>query len=118
RTNLGLILRHLRSNGARSRTQLAEDLGLPKATISNLVNELVERRLVREGDVESGGSIGRPRLTVELDGRTLCGLGVEISVDYVRAVALDLRGETLLDRRVTVSTKQGSDRLLNAVAAL
>ncbi|TCO62098.1 ROK family transcriptional regulator [Actinocrispum wychmicini] len=118
RTNLGLILRRLRNVGPRSRTLLAEDLGLPKATISNLVNELVERNLVREGDVQRGGSIGRPRQAVELYGRTLCGLGVEISVDYARAIALDLRGDMILDQRITISPKQDSDALLDAVAAL
>ncbi|QUQ64374.1 ROK family transcriptional regulator [Kutzneria sp. CA-103260] len=118
RTNLGLVLRHLRARGSRSRTQLAEDLGLPKATVSNLVNELVERNLVREGDVQRGGSVGRPRQAVELHGRKLCGLGVEISVDYARAVALDLRGETLLDQRITINAERDSDVLLDAVAAL
>ncbi|MFC0541773.1 ROK family transcriptional regulator [Kutzneria chonburiensis] len=118
RTNLGLVLRRLRTRGARSRTQLAEDLGLPKATVSNLVNELVERNLVREGDVQRGGSVGRPRQAVELHGRTLCGLGVEISVDYARAIALDLRGETLLDQRITINAQRDSEVLLDAVAEL
>ncbi|GIG61749.1 transcriptional regulator [Longispora fulva] len=118
RTNMGLILRHLRGHGARSRTQLSLELGLPKATVSNLVNELVERRLVREGDLERDGAIGRPRQAVHLDGATICGLGVEISVDYARTIALNLRGDLLLDRRITITPGQDSGAVLDAVAGL
>lgn len=36
---------------------------------------------------------------MELDGRGVCGIGVEINVDYVAAIALDLRGRTVFERR-------------------
>lgn len=117
RANLGLALRHLRA-GARSRTRLAQDMGLPKATVTMLVAELVERGLVREGEVARAGMIGRPPLELELDGRGLCGLGVEISVDYVRAVALGLAGEELLDRRVTVDLPRDPGPVLDTAAGL
>ncbi|WP_370374603.1 ROK family protein [Catenulispora sp. GP43] len=98
--NLGLILRRLRDDGPRSRTALAADTGLPKATISSLVTELADLGLVREGDPQRGeGAVGRPRLAVELDGRGVCGIGVEINADYVAAIALDLRGRTVFERR-------------------
>ncbi|MFG3370582.1 ROK family protein [Streptomyces sp. NPDC090032] len=98
RTNLGLVLRLLRDAGPRPRTQIAEETGLPKATITNLVGELVERGLVREGEAERLGSVGRPSRTVEIDGRTICGIGLEINVDYLSLIALDLRGETVVER--------------------
>ncbi|WP_177246717.1 ROK family transcriptional regulator [Actinacidiphila alni] len=98
--NLGLVLRLLRDGGPRSRTALAEDTGLPKATISTLVNELSDLGLVREGDLVRGeGVIGRPRLAVELDGRGVCGIGLEINCDYVATIVVDLRGRTVFERR-------------------
>ena len=119
RTNLGLILRHLRKNGGRSRTDLAHDTGLPKATISSLIAELVDRGLVREGDFERAGAVGRPRQSVDLDGRTIVGIGIEINVDYVSAVALDLRGTVAADHRVAVDVLGlGPDRVLDATADL
>ncbi|WP_436500085.1 ROK family protein [Actinokineospora sp. HUAS TT18] len=117
RANLGLALRHLRA-GARSRTRLAQDMGLPKATVTMLVAELVERGLVREGEVARAGMIGRPPLELELDGRGLCGLGVEISVDYVRAVALGLAGEELLDQWVTIDRPHDHGPVLDTAADL
>ncbi|MFC7616272.1 helix-turn-helix domain-containing protein [Actinokineospora soli] len=59
RTNLGLVLRHLRA-GARSRTQLAKDMGLPRPSVTLLIAELVERGLVREGEVAREGEWGAP----------------------------------------------------------
>jgi len=103
RSNLAVVLRALRDGGPRSRARLASDLGLNKATVSSLVAELAERGLVREGGVERGG-IGRPGLTVELDGQSVCGVGAEINVNHVATVALDLTGEVVSERRESLDT--------------
>lgn len=118
--NLGSILRRLRDDGPRSRTELAADTGLPKATVSTLVNELTDLGLVREGEpLRSEGAIGRPRLAVELDGRRVCGIGVEINVDYVAAIALDLRGRTVFERRTAADVPAlGPDGTIDVVAEL
>src|SRR5687768_17194499 len=100
RSNLGLVLRHLRDHGPRSRARIAEETGLNKATVSSLVAELTERGLLSTGDVERDGSKGRPGLIVHLDGRTVCGVGVEVNVDYAAALVLDLRGEVLFEARI------------------
>jgi predicted NBD/HSP70 family sugar kinase len=101
RNNLSVVLRHVRENGSRSRARIAADTGLNKATVSSLVAELVERGLLREGQAESErGALGRPGQLVELDGRSVCGVGAEINVDYLAVTALDLSGETVTERRV------------------
>ena len=64
RSNLGLVLRHLRDAGSRSRARIAQETGLNKATVSSLVAELTDRRLVTAGDVDRAGSVGRPGLIV------------------------------------------------------
>ncbi len=114
-----LILRHLRSHPGQSRTSLAASIGLPKATVSKLVADLVAAGLVREGHVDRAGSVGRPRTTLQLDGRSICGLGVEITVDHLSAVALSLDGEIAADRRVPLDvTGSAVDDVLDAVAQL
>ncbi|MFJ6698353.1 ROK family protein [Streptomyces sp. NPDC091272] len=120
RNNLGMILRYLRDQGARSRTVLAQETGLPKATISSFIAELAELGLVREGDFERDArSVGRPRQSVELDGRGVCGVGVEIDADHVSVIAIDLRGRDLFERRVPVDVLGlGAEGALDAVAAL
>src|SRR3954465_9307399 len=60
RTNLTRTLRHIRTNGPRSRAAIAAATGLHKATVSSLVDELLTRRMVREIGAEHSGTAGRP----------------------------------------------------------
>lgn len=118
RHNLSVVVRHLREHGPRSRARIAADTGLNKATVSSIVAELVERRLITSGEAEHG-AIGRPGRAVELDDYTICGIGAEINVDYVSVTAIDLRGQVIVTRRHPVdAARAGTDVVLDAVAAL
>jgi predicted NBD/HSP70 family sugar kinase len=119
RSNLGLVLRHLRDSGSRSRARIAHETGLNKATVSSLVAELTDRGLVSAGDIDRAGSVGRPGLIVHLDGTAVCGIGVELNVDYAATLVLDLRGEVLFEHRIALDVPAlGVDRTLDAVAGL
>ena len=119
RGNLGLLLRLLRDRGPRSRTGIAAATGLPKPSISSLIGELIDLGLVREAYEQRLGSVGRPALLVELDGRRLCGIGVEVSVNHVSAVALALRGDPVYERRLAVDVKaEGPDAVFDQVTML
>jgi len=95
RSNMGLLLRHLKDHAGQSRARVAAETGLSKATTSSLIGDLVERGLVTEGELHRAGSVGRPGLALHLDGRHLCGVGLEINVDYLSVNALDLTGTVL-----------------------
>ena len=119
RSNLGLVLRHLRSAGPRSRARIAQDTGLNKATVSSLVTDLVARGLVTEGGIERVGSVGRPGVIVELAGAGACGIGVELNVDFLACIVLDLRGEVLFERMVAHDVPAlGPEGTLDEVACL
>ena len=119
RTNLGLVLRLLRDAGPRSRTRIASDTGLPKPTITGLIGELAGLGLVREDREERLGAVGRPGLLVEIDGHGFCGIGAEVSVDYLSAVALTLRGDEIFQRRIALDVKAaGPESVLDELAAL
>lgn len=98
RSNLSVIMRHLRHQGPQSRTQLAGDLGLPKATISGLVAELLGKGLLSEGG-EVRGSIGRPAQLIYIDGGAAVAVGIEINVEFISMVAVGLDAETVAERR-------------------
>ncbi len=119
RSNLGLVLRHLRDSGSRSRARIAHETGLNKATVSSLVAALTDRGLVSAGDIDRAGSVGRPGLIVHLDGTAVCGIGVELNVDYAATLVLDLRGEVLFEHLIALDVPAlGPDRTLDAVAEL
>jgi predicted NBD/HSP70 family sugar kinase len=92
RHNLGVVLRHVAERGPRSRAAIAQETGLNKTTVSSLVAELIESELVRETEIELRGTVGRPALPVELSGRRVVGLGLEIGVDFLATLATDLGG--------------------------
>ena len=113
RANLGLVLRTLRDQGPRSRAALAQELGLTRSTVSTLVADLIERGLVRDGQV-TRSQVGRPSTAVELDGH-VCGLGAEINVDHVRLLALDLAGTVRAE--VRLAADPDPEKVLDDLAA-
>ncbi|MFJ8822998.1 ROK family protein [Streptomyces sp. NPDC102467] len=117
RTNLALVLRILRDAGPRSRARIATDTGLPKPTVTSLVAELVALGLAGEGTTRREGAVGRPGTLVHVDGRDICGIGVEISTSYVHVLALTLNGDHAYEHRSPVAAGQaGADAVLDLTA--
>jgi predicted NBD/HSP70 family sugar kinase len=87
---------------------------LAKATVGTIVAELEAARAVsQDGSVPSGR--GRPGRPLTLTGESIIGLGLEVNVDYVAAVALDLAGNvrTVETRPVaTAGTPPSADELI------
>jgi predicted NBD/HSP70 family sugar kinase len=108
RQNTGLVLRSLRADGPATRTELARRTGLAKATVGTIVAELELGRAVTEDEtlVEPSAPVGRgrPGRPVSLTGQTIIGLGLEVNVDYVAAVAIDLAGRVVVVETRPVST--------------
>ncbi|MBT8225054.1 MAG: ROK family transcriptional regulator [Dactylosporangium sp.] len=94
-TNLAVVLRYVRANAPCSRADIAASTGLNKATVSSLVAELIERRLVRETGLAEQ-RIGRPATLLVLDGAPYAAVGIAIDVDHLTVIATDLAGERLL----------------------
>jgi predicted NBD/HSP70 family sugar kinase len=101
RANLSTVLRHVATDGPRSRATIALETGLNKTTVSSLVAELVAADLLVEtGEDEQPGSVGRPARTVRLHGEAIAAVGLEVNVDYVAVCVSDLSGRILQRRRV------------------
>jgi predicted NBD/HSP70 family sugar kinase len=92
RQNAARVLRSLRSDGPGTRAELAKRTALAKATIGTIVAGLQAAVAVVEDESQPDGR-GRPGRPVRLAGSAFLGLGFELNVDYVAAVALDLSGE-------------------------
>jgi predicted NBD/HSP70 family sugar kinase len=97
-TNLAVVLRFVRANAPCSRADIAAATGLNKATVSSLVAELIERRLMRETGLTEN-RIGRPATMLVLDGAGYAAIGLEVNTDHLMAVAIDVAGERLLSWR-------------------
>lgn len=89
--NKSLILHTIRKHAELSRARISEMTGLNKATVSNLVAELLEDHLVLEaGPGESSG--GRKPLILNFHAMAGCVIGMELRVKQLTAVLCDLNG--------------------------
>lgn len=89
--NLAIVLHHVFREGQSSRARIAAETGLNKTTVSSLVAELIERRLLRDGELQHSGTVGRPAVAVELDGDVYVAIGMEVNVEYIAWAVVDLR---------------------------
>ncbi|MDR2252440.1 MAG: ROK family protein [Bifidobacteriaceae bacterium] len=97
--NLHLVYQLIaQSEQPLSRAQVAERVGMTRATSSSLVDRLIAGGLLEELDSRVSGRAGRPATPVRPARGTLAGLGLEINVDYVGARAVDLAGQVLAER--------------------
>ncbi|WP_200934628.1 ROK family transcriptional regulator [Nostocoides sp. Soil756] len=117
RHNLALVLDHLGRQGDRSRARIAAEIGLNKVTVSSLVAELAARGLVVEGDV-ARGAVGRPGRVVGVAGAAYVAVGVEVGPDDLSVLVLDLRGDTVAERRVPVDGRAAPAAVLRTAATL
>jgi predicted NBD/HSP70 family sugar kinase len=88
------VLRQVVEHGPRSRATIAHDTGLNKTTVSSLVAELIERRLLAERGAEQRATAGRPGLVLDIARDGVVALGLELNVDYVAVQAVDLAGRS------------------------
>ncbi|HEX4818318.1 MAG TPA: ROK family transcriptional regulator [Nonomuraea sp.] len=116
-TNLAVVLRFVREHAPCSRADIAASTGLNKATVSSLVADLIDRRLVRETGLTEN-RVGRPATMLVLDGSPYAAIGVEINVDHVSAVATDLAGERLLTWRRSFSAGDSVNQGVAGVGAI
>ncbi|WIM97541.1 ROK family protein [Actinoplanes oblitus] len=91
--NLALVLNTV-ANRANppSRAAVAAATGLTRATVSALVDDLIEGGLLIELDPPPRTGAGRPAAGLALTSAGPAGLGLEINVDYLAACVVDLTG--------------------------
>jgi predicted NBD/HSP70 family sugar kinase len=104
--NLALVLGEVAAAGPVSRARIAAATGLTKATVSSLVETLLDARLLAEAGVQDGPRVGRPASALALAPRGPVGVGVEVNVDYVTACTVDLTG-AVLSRETVVGDLRG-----------
>ncbi|MFD8388845.1 ROK family protein [Streptomyces sp. NPDC059680] len=92
RRNLARVLHAVSAEGSLSRAAVASRIGLTRAAVSTLVDELIRWGLLEELGPERPGRVGRPGSALAVSGRGPAGIGAEIGVDHLAVCAVDLRG--------------------------
>jgi glucokinase-like ROK family protein len=115
--NRSTILEELRTCHALSRSGLAANTGLNASTVSNIVNDLLNEKLIRETDWQQP-DIGRPRRMLEINPEGGCALGVEINVDYLLAILTDFTASVLWKKRVSISPDDSLEEIITKLETL
>jgi predicted NBD/HSP70 family sugar kinase len=109
--NRALVLGRLVVGGAVTRAQLAREVGLSKATVSRVVDDLIELGIAQEGASLSTARRGPKPTAVGFcgEGRIICG--VDLGATNVRFVVSDLAGHLLQADRLQTPTRVDSGGL-------
>jgi len=101
RINTAIVLEAILRGAPLSRAQISERTGLNKATVSSLVQELIDGSLVCEiGPGQSSG--GRKPVLLEFVARAGYAVGIDLGVNYIRGVLTDLKGAIVAERTKTL----------------
>ncbi len=117
KVNASAVLRMIHEQGPISRSEVARRLHLSPATITRIVNVLLEDQLVVEGS-PSLSPQGRRPVLLEFNPRASLVIGVYIHRNMIGALS-DLNGE-ILERRVvpSVGGEAGVERLTEVIRDL
>ncbi|MEU5957853.1 ROK family transcriptional regulator [Streptomyces sp. NPDC047525] len=92
RHNLSLVLRTVHDAGEATRAGVAARVGLTRAAVSSLVDQLLTEGFLTEWGKTFSGQAGRPGTALQVARTGPAGLGVEINIDYVTVCVIDLAG--------------------------
>jgi glucokinase-like ROK family protein len=107
--NLSSVLRLIYSEAPISRARLATKTGLNKSTISSLVEDLLERKLIHETGINNAGT-GRPAMQLEINAKVGAVVGVELGVDFVAVVLTDFLGSILGQKQVKADAAESQEK--------
>lgn len=113
--NTAIVLEAVLRHAPLSRAQISELTGLNKATVSSLVQDLIDRHLVIDiGPGESSG--GRKPNMLLFHARAGYAIGIDLGVNYIRGILTDLEGAVIVERTLPLHTQQ-QDKVINQLIA-
>ncbi len=102
--NRRLVLKSLVNKAAVSRSELATICHLRKQTLTNIIKELIELNLIKEGGRKIDGK-GQPKKLLEINPNAVLTIGVHIDQGYIKAVSTDWAGHIRLQSQERLSDK-------------
>jgi len=115
--NRSLVLQTLYRSGTLSRADLARSTGLTRVTISDLVADLMDEKLVVEVGQRDGSRPGKPATMLDINRGGFQIIGIDLS-DYAvfRGAVLDLDGVVLERAEVPLDEATGAEATAKVVA--
>ncbi|MFV0431054.1 MAG: ROK family protein [Alphaproteobacteria bacterium] len=96
--NRRLVLKTMMADSLVSRSELAQICHLRKQTLTNIIKELIELNLIKEGGRKIEGK-GQPKKLLELNPHAVFAIGVHLDQGYIKAVSVDWQGNIRLQHQ-------------------
>lgn len=118
--NNRLILHAVRVMQPTFRAEVARKTGLKPATVTSIVNDLIEQQLLREvpGETDNSARFGRPPLMLELNSDSRHILAIDLEPDRIRVAITDLIGRILHYQEQGINRFDQPQTVLSQIAAL
>ena len=118
--NLQAMLISLLYEGEISRAEIAKRTSLSSATITNLANELIDKKIISEvspttSEAEGKREVGRPQRMLRIIPTARYAIGVHIGVGLFRVAITNLHAE-IIDNRIVMF--EGKSSALNVLAQI
>jgi glucokinase-like ROK family protein len=111
RNNQLAILRAIRSLGPVSRVRLQKETKLSWGTITSSIKELLDKQIVSEiGSVNTG--VGRRPVELDMNTAKHFVVGLRLGSSYIRAIILDLKGNTVAEYQEFVDPRAAREHLV------
>ncbi len=113
--NTAIVLEAVLGYAPLSRAQISELTGLNKATVSSLVQDLIDSHLVVEnGPGQSSG--GRKPVMLLFNGTAGYAIGIDLGVNYIRGLLVDLEGNVIAEQQRSLK-QQAVDHVIEQLIA-
>ena len=117
--NIKDIINTIRLSGLMSRKQLAEDLGLSFATVSNVCNSLIEHGVLIEDFAKAEKTIGRTTkfITLNKDMYKIIGISME-GAGVIRICLSNLKNEIISQKKYMYQANSTIDGFVEDIASI
>lgn len=120
--NRALILKLISTKSPISRIELSKLTQLSKMSVTNIVNELMEKNLVVETDLSTEDhlettSAGRTPVMLACNPSKLRSIGVYVSRDKCEAALIDINGRVLFRTSVSFAAIESTDTFIDKVTS-
>jgi hypothetical protein len=97
--NATLVLNIIREQGPLSRAQIAKISGLTKATVSEIINDLLLEKIIFEGGVSEQTGQGRKGILINFDPHARLGIGIDLGGTKITFSLFNLDATILYEKR-------------------
>jgi predicted NBD/HSP70 family sugar kinase len=107
-----ILLQHIYRNGSIGRLELGRDLGMSKSRLCEVVQEMIDEKLIVES-LDGTERRGRSPVPLSANPDHGCFVGLDFEAQRMRIVVVDFSGKTLLQRHQKLEPMKSRKKLIS-----